>query len=64
MRVPAVLAGILRSASLPHCCQAVSLTYEIIMTDSAEFASNSEPLPEPEVTGEGWSGADIEEAYQ
>jgi segregation and condensation protein B len=34
------------------------------MTDSAEFASNSEPLSEPEVTGEGWSGADIEEAYQ
>jgi segregation and condensation protein B len=33
------------------------------MTDSAEFASNSEPLSEPEVTGEGWSGADIEEAY-
>jgi segregation and condensation protein B len=33
------------------------------MTDSAEFANNSEPLPEPEVTGEGWSGADIEEAY-
>jgi segregation and condensation protein B len=34
------------------------------MTDSAEFASNSEPLPEPDVTGDGWSGADIEEAYQ
>jgi segregation and condensation protein B len=34
------------------------------MTDSAEFASNSEPIPEPEVTGDGWSGADIEEAYQ
>jgi segregation and condensation protein B len=33
------------------------------MTDSAEFASDAEPLSEPEVTGEGWSGADIEEAY-
>src|SRR5262245_42777184 len=34
------------------------------MTDSAEFASDVEPIPEPEVAGEGWSGADIEEAYQ
>jgi len=34
------------------------------MTDSSEFASNSVPIPEPEITGDGWSGADIEEAYQ
>src|SRR5262245_52470251 len=29
------------------------------MTDSAEFASKYELIPEPEVTGAGWSGADI-----
>jgi segregation and condensation protein B len=55
-------------ASGYRCKQAdidrLSGQYEIIMTDSAEFASNSEPLPEPEVTGDGWSGTDIEEAYQ
>src|SRR5258708_22866332 len=33
------------------------------MTDSLEFASDTEPVPEPEMAGEGWSGADIEEAY-
>ena len=33
------------------------------MTDSSEFANNTEPTPEAEVGGEGWSGSDIEEAY-
>jgi segregation and condensation protein B len=33
------------------------------MTDSAEFANNEAPLPESETGGEGWSVADIEEAY-
>jgi segregation and condensation protein B len=33
------------------------------MTDSPEFANTTEPVSEPEIGGEGWSGADIEEAY-
>lgn len=33
------------------------------MTDSSEFANDTEPAVEPEIGGEGWSGADIEEAY-
>ncbi len=33
------------------------------MTDSPEFASDAEPIPEPEIAGQGWSGAEIEEAY-
>jgi len=61
---PTCWPAFLPKACVPHCCQALSLTYEIIMTDSAEFASDVEPIPDPEVTGEGWSGADIEEAYQ
>jgi segregation and condensation protein B len=34
------------------------------MSDSPEFADNNEPVTEPEVVGEGWSGADIEVAYR
>jgi segregation and condensation protein B len=34
-----------------------------MMTDSPEFANDSEPTSEPEVGGEGWSGSDIEQAY-
>jgi segregation and condensation protein B len=33
------------------------------MTDSPEFASDAEPILEPGIAGEGWSGAEIEEAY-
>ena len=37
------------------------------MTDSIELAEQSDPVPEPsselEIAGEGWSAADIEEAY-
>src|SRR5579859_6281892 len=33
------------------------------MTDSPESASDAERPPEPDVGGDGWSGADIEEAY-
>src|SRR5579863_2948633 len=34
------------------------------MTDSPEFANNSETVPESELDVEGWSGPDIEEAYR
>jgi segregation and condensation protein B len=33
------------------------------MTDPSEFANPTEPASEPEIGGEGWSGADIEQAY-
>jgi segregation and condensation protein B len=33
------------------------------MTDFLEFANDPEPVPESELGGEGWSGADIEQAY-
>jgi segregation and condensation protein B len=34
------------------------------MTDSPEFANNTDPAPEPNLGDEGWSGSDIEEAYR